>query len=211
MPSIILQTAILTSPKFSDLSHGAFRLWITALMWSRGHLSDGFLPVESVRRMFPRCLQYVKELTIPAKTHMSPLWEVVDGGYVIHDYADWQDTKGDVQEKRRKWREKKRLSRGESTVESTVDSTGESKGESRGELHRFPQAGVGSVSPRESREGLSSSSRSRSTDQEQGAVENVQNCPRCNTAVPTGQRFCASCLRELLSQREQHTAEVGRL
>lgn len=211
MPVIILSTSIPTNPKFRGLSHGAFRLWITLLMWSKEHLSDGFLPVETVRKAFPRCGVYVHELTTPVDTHLAPLWHPVEGGYLIHDYADWQDTKDDIQEKRRKWRERQRRSRRESQAESQVESRRESRGDRPLPLRHHVTPGVTGGVTGGSQGGLTSMVLDQTDLRKEGAVENVENCPRCHAPVPAGQRFCGSCLRELLSDRAQTKAEVGRL
>lgn len=135
MATINAHTGILTSPKFVPLTDGAFRLWCHGLMWSKEHLTDGFIPVGMLPSLHRNAAKLVPELlkvNVPGK---GPLWHAAADGYRIHDYADWQDSATDVQTRRRKWREQKQGVRKDSAPDSKVESTPESSAES--------QAGVG--------------------------------------------------------------------
>jgi hypothetical protein len=134
--AITIHTGIVTGPKHAPLSDGAFRLWVHALCWSKEHLTDGFVPAHMLTALHPKARRFVPELCATFVPGKAPLWEQADGGYRVHDYTDWQDSSADVQERRRKWRQKKV---GRSTA-SPLESLGETKGESP----EIPLAGSGS-------------------------------------------------------------------
>lgn len=131
MATINAHTGILTSPKFVPLTDGAFRLWFHALCWSKEHLTDGFIPVAMLPSLHQKASKFVPELLARNVPGKGPLWHQDDGGYRIHDFADWQDIADVVQTRRRKWREAKRGLSARSTQDSTPESTSESTGESR--------------------------------------------------------------------------------
>lgn len=143
MASVSLHTGILTSPKHAPLSDGAMRLWLHGLCWSKEHLTDGFIPSAMVPTLHRQAAKFIPELTRAAVPGKHPLWATTDGGYVIHDFADWQETSSVVQNRRRKWRAAKRGSDVPSTVDSTVDSTVESTSESHVESRDGSGSGSG--------------------------------------------------------------------
>jgi hypothetical protein len=130
MAAITLHTGIVSSPKHAPLSDGALRLWLHGLCWSKEHLTDGFIPREIVISLHKSAARLVPQLLKSYVPGKNSLWISVEGGYQIHDYTDWQETCEIVQERRRKWREKKRAAPRESQGASKRVSTGESLGES---------------------------------------------------------------------------------
>ena len=81
----------------------AIGLYAIGLMWTNKQLSDGYLPAAVVKR-FP-C---VRPLDVAQALVKAKLWEAVDGGYKIHDFADWNYTAADIRSRRRTERERKR-------------------------------------------------------------------------------------------------------
>jgi hypothetical protein len=106
MAVVAVHTGIPTSPKHSPLSDGAFRLWMHALCWSKEHLTDGYIPIGTLPTLHPKALRLVSELLTTFVPGKGPLWHEVEGGYRVHDYEQWQDTKVDVQHRREQWRER---------------------------------------------------------------------------------------------------------
>ena len=91
-------------PKFIVLSAEATRLWVRAGAWCSGQLTDGYIP----HAVLP--LLGKRQAAVELVKHR--LWEVTDGGYQFHDWADWQRTREQVEadraaakERQRKWRE----------------------------------------------------------------------------------------------------------
>lgn len=126
MATVNLHTGVLTSPKFAPLSDGALRLWLHGLCWCKEHLTDGFIPAGMVPTLHRHARKFVRELLVSHVPGKRALWEEVEGGYRVHDYADWQDSAESVQERRRKWRAAKRGVSRSSAPDSAVESTSES-------------------------------------------------------------------------------------
>lgn len=64
-------------------------LWVCGLMYCNSQKArDGFIPTEAVAVLYP-IPTWKKEVT---RLVSAGLWEPVDGGYVVHDYHDYQPT-----------------------------------------------------------------------------------------------------------------------
>jgi hypothetical protein len=111
MAVVEVHTGIITGPKHAVLSDGAFRLWAHGLCWSKEHLTDGFIPAVTLPLLHPKAARVLPELLRTLVPGKGPLWHEADGGYTIHDYEQWQETKGRVQERRQQWRDRKNKQR----------------------------------------------------------------------------------------------------
>lgn len=83
--------------RIAGLSDGAFRLHVAAICWCARNLTDGYVAsvdVEHVSRS-RRPWRQVDEL-VGAGT-----WHVVDGGWLIHDYLEYQPSKAQVEQERK--------------------------------------------------------------------------------------------------------------
>jgi hypothetical protein len=74
--------------KIGALSDAAFRAQVTAICYSHALSTDGFYPAAEVRR-HPR--RAVDELV------RTGVWTPTDGGYSIHDYGEWNETKVEIE------------------------------------------------------------------------------------------------------------------
>jgi hypothetical protein len=86
--------------KVKRLSNDAFALWITAMHHARDQGTDGFLDdieLDDVPRCPPRG---AKRKALVTELVRAKLWDVVDGGWQIHDYTDWQDSAEQVKVQR---------------------------------------------------------------------------------------------------------------
>lgn len=86
---------LIDNPKIIVLSDTAFRAFIEAIMYSRQHLTDGFL---DARIVAVKWAQAVDELTGNDPRH--PSWIPVEGGFSIHNYSEYQMTNDDIERKR---------------------------------------------------------------------------------------------------------------
>lgn len=94
-------------PKIDGLSDGAFRLWASALGYVARNLTDGFVPAGRVARLTPRFRSsHVDELL------RAGAWHAAEGGYLVHDYLDWNPSasverkrRDDARRRTQKWRE----------------------------------------------------------------------------------------------------------
>ena len=83
------------------LTAPAYRVWTQGLMHAQEYRTDGFIATEDLEglgRPVPR-EDWVAELIV------ARLWEEVDGGYLIHDYLQWNDPSAKRAEKAAKNRE----------------------------------------------------------------------------------------------------------
>ncbi|WRS30574.1 hypothetical protein U6G28_02490 [Actinomycetaceae bacterium MB13-C1-2] len=80
-------------PKVMPLSDAAFRAYVESILWSRKHLTDGFLASRYVSARWS--LEVARELV--GSDDEKPLWMEVDGGYQIHDFEGHNDTKAQVE------------------------------------------------------------------------------------------------------------------
>lgn len=90
--------------KVRRLSDGAFRLHVTALCACAHDLTDGLVTRDDLDE-FPSVKQTGKHV---AELVERGLWDEVEGGWVIHDYLDFNPSKADVDAEREAARERQR-------------------------------------------------------------------------------------------------------
>jgi hypothetical protein len=80
-------------PKILPLSDNAFRTLIEMTLWSRANQTDGFIPAPVAKvKWKPKA---VRELT--SNDPDEPSLERVDGGFQVHDYEEYQQTRAEVE------------------------------------------------------------------------------------------------------------------
>ena len=84
------------NPKIMGIGGSAKALYLAGLCYAGGSLTDGFIPESA-----PRSLAAEADITGSPKAIKqliaAGLWEVVDGGYQIHDYLDYNQSADKVQ------------------------------------------------------------------------------------------------------------------
>lgn len=82
--------------KIRRLSHGAFRLHVTAMCYAAHDETDGRLATDDIAEM-----QHGKSLArfVP-ELIAAGLWEQVKGGYRIHDFLDWNPSHAQLEAER---------------------------------------------------------------------------------------------------------------
>lgn len=113
MPWVRIDENAMDHPKFIAISPNAWRLWCEGLSYCQKHLTDGFIPrqgAKGLRYYSPASLKMLLASLVPGK---GPLWHESDGGYTVHDYHDWNESRDRVlqarsesRDRRRKWRER---------------------------------------------------------------------------------------------------------
>lgn len=93
--------------KWMAASMAARGVWTSALAFAARNLTDGFVPRAWLVREVggdPACEADV----VAGELVRLRLWHEVDGGFAIHDYLDYNPSRSDITEKRRKDSDRKR-------------------------------------------------------------------------------------------------------
>lgn len=82
-------------PKFSEPEDEdeALALWVRSLCYCNRNRTDGFVPRRKVATLSRAADPYV----VASQLVAAGLWEEVDGGFVLHDYADYQPLKAQIE------------------------------------------------------------------------------------------------------------------
>lgn len=118
MPWVRIDENAMDHPKFVAISANAWRLWCEGMTYCQKHLTDGFIPRQGAKGMryySPAAVTLLLASLVPGK---GPLWHEAEGGYRVHDYHDWNDSRDHVLEERRKARERMDKLRGRSPIRS---------------------------------------------------------------------------------------------
>lgn len=90
-------------PKTATLSDAAVTLWVRAGAYCCQHLTDGFVKKAQLRLL--------GESEAAEELSDAGLWHLVDGGWVFHDWDEYQETSTIVKKRREEARERQRRSR----------------------------------------------------------------------------------------------------
>lgn len=95
-------------PKFARAGLDAIGLWALCLSYCSDYLTDGHIPREVGERFAGRSLHRLAAKLVNCGGPGKPgLWDVVDGGWQMHDYLDWNPSAATVKEKRETERQRK--------------------------------------------------------------------------------------------------------
>lgn len=78
-------------PKVLEVGPLGEALWLRGLLYASRNLTDGFVPTAYLRRMGD-----MDAIEQADRLEKAGLWHGCEGGYRIHDYADWQRSKEEV-------------------------------------------------------------------------------------------------------------------
>ena len=98
--------------KVFQLSDAAFRLYVSAIDWSREQLTDGAIQAIDIDAM-PRVPRGGKREAIVAELVALNLWERTETGWQIHEFHVWQETAETTRRKQESARERMRKLRGD--------------------------------------------------------------------------------------------------
>ena len=87
----------------------ALALFVAGLAYAREHLTDGYLPDTFVASC--GLVQTPQVVARALSSRAVRLWHTTRGGYLIHDYHDWNQKASAVKEKREAERKKKAAQR----------------------------------------------------------------------------------------------------
>jgi hypothetical protein len=98
------------NPKLLALSDSAWRMWGCGLIFCQSQLTDGFILADAIHTFGVRAKNreaVADELCRVLVPGRGPLWERVEGGYHVHDYLDWNDSREAIESKRERDRKRK--------------------------------------------------------------------------------------------------------
>lgn len=100
-------------PKFQFVSNDAIALWVSAGSWSMCYLTDGLVPPHALT-ILRGSKQAAQELVDAG------IWDVTPDGYLFHEWNEYNYTKSQVEDFKKKERDKKRRQRAAKTDVSDV-------------------------------------------------------------------------------------------
>jgi hypothetical protein len=100
--SALVDVAMIEDPRLLKLSRGIRLLHLEALVWSKAHLTDGFIPAGAINRLTdePDASKAARELVAVG------LWNMTAEGWTIVGFTDTQMSAQRVRDKRRAARER---------------------------------------------------------------------------------------------------------
>lgn len=103
-------------PKVDALSDAAFRMHVAGLCYANRHLTDGLIPDRMPRRFIhgDNVSGAVDELVD------SGLWKTVPGGWMVHDYLEYQPSRAEAEARKVANRERQRAYRSRNGVTNGV-------------------------------------------------------------------------------------------
>lgn len=104
MPWFKVDDTFATHPKAIAAGAPARGLWVAAGSWCAQQLTDGHVPDYMLATLGGRPIDARRLVTVR-------LWEVADGGWVFHDWADYQPSRDRVLAEREASRERQRRAR----------------------------------------------------------------------------------------------------
>jgi hypothetical protein len=89
--------------KLLALSDAAWRMWGCGLIYCQFNLTNGLIPDHAIHTFGVRARNkeaVAEELCAVMVPGKGPCWHRVDGGYQVHDYLDWNDSREDIEQDR---------------------------------------------------------------------------------------------------------------
>lgn len=111
--------------KLLALSDSAWRMWGCGLIYCQGNLTDGFIPDHAIHTFGVRArnkeavAEELCRVLVPGK---GPCWRKVEGGFQVHDYLDWNDSRDEVLEGRQRARDRLTKHRSKRVVKRVSDA-----------------------------------------------------------------------------------------
>lgn len=108
MTWVKIDDTVTEHPKCVELSPSAWTLWLHGLAYCSRNLTDGHIPAA----MLPRLSGLSSPKKAAGELCEAGLWHKNGEGWEIHDYADHQRTRADIEAERQAARERRARNRG---------------------------------------------------------------------------------------------------
>lgn len=101
------ETRVRTHKKMMVAGPAACWTWVCGNCYAKDQMTDGFIPEEMLSSLVPGVSQ--REIKTHAQRLIAAgLWHATDGGYQIHDYLEYNDSKAEILAKQEEDRKRKR-------------------------------------------------------------------------------------------------------
>jgi hypothetical protein len=125
--------------KLIALSDAAWRMWGCGLIFAQANLTDGFIASGAIATFGVKARdrrKVINELCRSLVKGKAPLWHRVDGGYQIHDYLQWNESREAILRERERAK-----SRADRFRRRFNDQAGVTNGARHGDQLPFDQGG----------------------------------------------------------------------
>ncbi|MCX5253566.1 hypothetical protein OOK27_05185 [Streptomyces canus] len=157
--------------KIALLSDRAFRLHVSAICWCAENLTDGHVGDRELA-----LVANVRGIKATAKQlEDAGLWDRVDGGWVVHDYLDYNPSRDQVLAERKKNAERQERFRQRKNGKPTPPSNGSSNGRSNGVTHGAKTQPDDTTATRPQHDGDTTATRSGAVQDEDSQVSSICN------------------------------------
>lgn len=102
MPWFNVDDSFHSHPKVLATEPAALGLWVVAGSWSNASRTEGFVPDHVLPRLLPGSAELARALVTAG------LWSRVKGGYMFHDWTDWNLSVEQIDHKRKQAAERQR-------------------------------------------------------------------------------------------------------
>jgi hypothetical protein len=86
-----------THPKIVAAGPAAAWFWFCGICYCREHLTDGFIPTGMLQSLAPGV---TNGRALAKKLVEVRLWHIAEGGYQVHDFTEWNQTRAEVEARR---------------------------------------------------------------------------------------------------------------
>lgn len=125
MAWVKLDDKVMTHPRIFSLSDKSFRLWIWGLCYAQQHLTDGLIPAGLIPARLRRSAPDLVTRELWRESGGNGPVPVPGYGYAIRDFLQWNDSKADVERKRRESADRQAVFRSSRNALVTPASNGE--------------------------------------------------------------------------------------
>lgn len=116
MPWAKIDDNLHANEKFANVSLAATGLWTLALSWTTQQLKDGFIPAGILRRFAGADFAQIALELVEAG-----LWQAAEGGYIFHDYLEYNPSSEKVLAEREAAKERMTKRRSPAQEQPSVD------------------------------------------------------------------------------------------
>lgn len=171
MPWVKLDDRFPSHRKVALLSDRAFRLHVSAMCWCAENLTDGHIGDRELA-----LVANIRGIKATAKQlEDAGLWDRVDGGWVVHDYLEYNPSREQVLAERKKNAERQERFRQRKAGKPTPPSDGSRNGSSNAVTHGGKTQPGDTTATRTQHDSDTTATRSDPTSREDAQVSTIRN------------------------------------